>query len=159
MTNESATPYLKDIFELYQDKKVYEFYPDGPLSKDQAQDELNFFIKEFREKNIPCFLILNKQNKNFMGVCGFSGFSGNSIDVGYMLFENYWHQGFATECLVTLLKWGVKNIQASRIIAYTPSDHLASISVMKKSGMIYYETKISPIYNVICDYYIYFIDN
>ena len=98
---------------------------------------------------------MNKEDKSFIGLCGFSGASQESIDVGYMLLEKYWNRGFATECLIKLLEWGNHYFNFSRIIAYTPSEHFASITVMKKSGMIYKETKISPIYHVICDYYVW----
>ena len=50
ITEESINPYLNELFDLYQNEKIHEFYPDGPMSKEQARGELDFFIREFKEK-------------------------------------------------------------------------------------------------------------
>jgi RimJ/RimL family protein N-acetyltransferase len=50
----------------------------------------------------------------------------NEVEVGYLLHKNYWGKGYATEALNALLNWAKKNISHQYIIAFAPTQHVAS---------------------------------
>lgn len=67
------------------------------------------------------------------------GFAGEPDDegktmVGYGLDVRFHGQGFATEALLAMCKWGFSHEHLLRIVADTPSQHMASQKVLIKSG-------------------------
>lgn len=54
--------------------------------------------------------------------------------VGYVIDEQYWNLGYATEALTTLLKWGFSFSILKIVNADTPADNYASQKVLLKCG-------------------------
>jgi len=57
------------------------------------------------------------------------------IEVGYLLREQYWAQGFATEVATLLLAHAHDTLGCQRLVATVDADHPASIRVLDKIGM------------------------
>jgi len=58
-----------------------------------------------------------------------------SLDFGYALARQYWGNGYMTEALKTLLRFGFTELGAHRICAECDPSNLASARVMEKAGM------------------------
>jgi len=60
--------------------------------------------------------------------------SNTEIRLGYLLSENAWGKGFATELVSGFIKWCRGQSSISLITGGVASDNLASIRVLEKSG-------------------------
>jgi ribosomal-protein-alanine N-acetyltransferase len=58
-------------------------------------------------------------------------------EVAYCLGRQYWGKGIATEALITVLKFGLEEVNFNRIEAYHAVNNVASGKVMKNAGMKY----------------------
>jgi len=59
----------------------------------------------------------------------------HDLELGYRLKREFWNQGFATEGSLLLLHHAFETLDASRVIAVTLAENLASRKVMEKIGM------------------------
>jgi len=57
------------------------------------------------------------------------------IQVGYMLYPEYWGRGYATEMCVGLLRYGFATLGLPQIVAITDPEHHASQHVLRKAGL------------------------
>ena len=57
------------------------------------------------------------------------------IQVGYVLFRDYWGRGYATEMSIALLRHGFMELGLQRIVAITNLPNVASQRVLLKSGL------------------------
>ncbi|MEK1832372.1 GNAT family protein [Priestia megaterium] len=72
-----------------------------------------------------------------MGNCAFIGWSNkhSKAEIGYVLNKTYWGQGFATEALNELIRFGFDVIHLNRIEGGCDIDNIGSEKVMLKVGM------------------------
>ena len=57
------------------------------------------------------------------------------IQVGYVLFCEYWGRGYATEMSVALLRYGFSELALEKIVGITDLGNLRSQHVLEKSGL------------------------
>jgi ribosomal-protein-alanine N-acetyltransferase len=57
------------------------------------------------------------------------------IQVGYVLFREYWGRGYATEMCIELLRYGFSELQLPRIVGITDLANTGSQHVLEKSGL------------------------
>ncbi len=57
------------------------------------------------------------------------------IEVGYMLLQDAWGQGFATEACKRLVRFGFEMTSLPEIVATTDPENTASQNVLKKAGL------------------------
>jgi ribosomal-protein-alanine N-acetyltransferase len=134
---------IKYLELLDGDPIVKKFFPQGARSKEEVESMIQRFLNYYKEHGLPCFLIFDKDTGEFIGRCGFGLVESGEVEVGYVLHQKYWGQGYGTEALKVLLVWAEKNIPNEYIIAFAPVDHIASQRVMEKCGMQYYKNDIS----------------
>ena len=142
---------LDNLEQLNTDPDVRAFFPDGIQNRAQTEKRMLELINNYKEHNLPGFIISEKESNAFLGRCGFSLLENNEVEVGYLLHKNYWGKGYATEALNALLNWAKKNISHQYIIAFAPTQHVASQRVMEKCGMALYKTDIA--HGVECKFY------
>ena len=118
-----------------------EFFPNGALSDNQIPEMIERFVGGYEKHKTPIFIVFDKDN-NFIGRAGFAYTNElDAIEIGYVLDHKSWGKGYATEITKTLLDWAKDNLKYDEIFAFTGSNHLASIAIMKKVGMDYIENK------------------
>ncbi|HEY0134310.1 MAG TPA: GNAT family N-acetyltransferase [Nannocystis sp.] len=66
------------------------------------------------------------------------------IQVGYLLYPEYWGRGYATEMCVALLRHGFGTVGLAKIVAITDPDNEASQHVLRKSGLVYIGERSLP---------------
>jgi [ribosomal protein S5]-alanine N-acetyltransferase len=57
------------------------------------------------------------------------------IQVGYVLFSQYWGRGYATEMAVAILRYGFTELRLPEIFAITDKPNVASQRVLIKAGL------------------------
>jgi ribosomal-protein-alanine N-acetyltransferase len=84
------------------------------------------------------FAIINKENDAFMGSIGMNiNQKHNRAELGYWLGKRYWNQGYVTEGVKRIIKYGFEELKLNKIHAGALTRNHASSSVITKSGMQY----------------------
>lgn len=56
-------------------------------------------------------------------------------ELGYMVVQDHWGKGYATEMAKVILDYALSDLKLSRVMAGTDSDNLPSIKILSKIGM------------------------
>lgn len=107
-------------------------YPDG------GAEAFIQSVQENHEKN-PAFIfaIVHKAENQLIGVIGLHIKPFESAEVGYWLGIPYWGQGYMTEALQALIKFGFETQKLNRIYGTYFVFNPASRRVMEKCDMVY----------------------
>lgn len=130
---------VDDLFEIFSDKDTT-YCMTWEVNKTK-EDTLNKFIKVINKRHEQGqsvdWAIVHKESKKVIGNCAFIGWSNkhSKAEIGYVLNKAYRGQGFATEALQELIRFGFEIIQLNRIEGGCDIDNAASEKVMLKVGM------------------------
>lgn len=119
------------------DPLVRSFFPEGPLSPDQVQADLNRHLLNWVNKGFGIFAVIHKTSQIFIGRCGVNQLSNGVVELGYLLLPTYWGQGYATEAASLVLNWSLDHVPVDEIVGWTPEVHVASKRVLEKIGMVF----------------------
>lgn len=61
---------------------------------------------------------------------------GHAADFGYLLNQQYWGQGFATEAAIAVVNWAISLPTIYRVWATCDAENIASAKVLEKSGLV-----------------------
>jgi len=92
----------------------------------QRLDESTVLIISTKHDDTIIGLVLISKNQGVKG--------DRSLNIGYLLAENYWGQGYASELLQALVKHFQSKPNITGIFAGVESDNRASIRVLEKCG-------------------------
>jgi RimJ/RimL family protein N-acetyltransferase len=59
-----------------------------------------------------------------------------ATEMSWRMFPDVWGQGYATEAAAAALAWGLANLQAQRIVAFTTHSNRRSWSIMRRIGLV-----------------------
>ncbi len=108
-----------------------------PYREEDAIAWINMANEGFKAKNNYIFAIRSKENLDFMGGIGLTlDVQNNRAELGYWQAEPFWNQGFTTEAVKGILKFGFEALNLNKIIAVYLTTNEASGRVMIKNGMI-----------------------
>ncbi|MBN1211625.1 MAG: GNAT family N-acetyltransferase [candidate division Zixibacteria bacterium] len=84
------------------------------------------------------FAIERKSDRKLLGAVGLALNQKNSrAELGYWVGKPYWGQGYCTEAVEEVLRYGFEELELNRIHASHFSRNVASAKVMEKIGMKY----------------------
>lgn len=102
---------IDDLFEYVSDTEVVKFEPYAPMSREEAEKNL-----EWRISTDEMIAIELKDTHKVVGNVYLGKRDFNSLEIGYVLNKDYWHKGIAKEACVALIddafKSGVHRIYA-----------------------------------------------
>lgn len=142
-----------NLKKLDMDPEVRAHFPDGVATPEQIRKRISRNRESYKKNGFADFAVIEIETGQFAGRAGFGLIEGGEIEVGYVFLKEYWGRGLAQEALRTLLAWAEQSLSVNRILAYTPTQHEASINVMKKCDMRYLKTDIMR--DVRCVFYEY----
>src|SRR5690606_29035008 len=120
---------------LMTNEKVMTFTGYRSAQKiDFIESELNRWIKENSDQ-VFYWCAENKKNQQFIGWFMLKKTISEFYEIGFMLSENSWNQGFATEIAKEVINFAKTNLHLKKIIASTSIENKASIHVLEKLGM------------------------
>lgn len=127
---------LTDIFELFNDAKVTKFYNIATLANvGEAQRIIDWFQSRFLEKSGIRWGIALKGKNKIIGTVGFNNFTKNHrANIGFDLQSSFWNNGYITEALAVILKFGFSQLEINRIEAEVMQGNIASEKVLSKLG-------------------------
>ena len=126
--------HLHDIYMLFSDTKVTEFYNLLPLKKEQeGQKLLDWFSSRFNEGLGIRWGIALKGKSNIIGSIGFNNYTKkHRANIGYDLKSSYWNRGYMTEALQTVVEFGFNALEINRIEAEVMQGNVISEILLKK---------------------------
>ncbi|MBO6541112.1 MAG: GNAT family N-acetyltransferase [Rhizobiaceae bacterium] len=131
---------LDDLCRLYADKEVRRFFPDGVLSRREAEEEIAWSMHGSDELH-PClrlYAAMDRRTGSFIGRGGFVRWQLDGIvevEIAYMIDKSLWHRGLGSELASVLLDFGFSALPVKHLIAVIDSSNTASIKTAEKIGM------------------------
>lgn len=140
---------LRAMRLLESNPLVMQFTPSRiPQSLEQTQKRLEGQIAN--QSSLTPFGIWAaelKADSEFVGWFMLNPLAPDSLELGYMLIQEYWGKGLATEVCRSLIEFAKTQESIKEIIAKTNFDNDSSIRVLEKLGFTYNETttKAEPV--------------
>jgi ribosomal-protein-alanine N-acetyltransferase len=88
-----------------------------------------------RDEGIRWAIVIKKTDE-VIGTCGYNSHVRKSSrgEIGYELGQEYWGNGYATEALEEIIRYGFKTMKLNRVEAFTVPEAFSSINLLKKLG-------------------------
>ena len=126
--------------EQSHEQHRFNFETYNPRTEEQIKDYVIKLNKQnYNEYILPfLFAIRLKKDGQMIGFIGFK--KGKLIEKGvtevyYSIYKNFWNNGFGTEALKGMLRFGFDELKLHRIFAGCDIDNVASKKILEKSGM------------------------
>jgi ribosomal-protein-alanine N-acetyltransferase len=116
--------------------------PGGFLvhTADETQRKIQERMTLFAQRRLGKFPIFLKGTEEFVGTCGLEPFelSGHpEVELGYRLCLKHWGQGYAAEAATAVLRYGFRDLNLAKIIAFAVPQNKASLKILEKLGFRY----------------------
>ncbi|PYL09681.1 MAG: N-acetyltransferase [Verrucomicrobia bacterium] len=131
------------LFRLNSDPDVLRFVPDKRLLNiEQARQMLiDHPIADYRKHGFGRGACILKSTGEQIGFAGLKYLEElGEVDVAYRLMPTHWGQGLATEAALASVRFGFADLGLKRIIGLVMPENVASVRVLKKTGLRYVET-------------------
>ena len=108
-----------------------------PYHTDDAIQWIAMANKGIEDKSHVIFAITNSADNAFMGGIGLRvNERFNRAELGFWLGEPFWNQGYMSEAVPAVIKFGFRELKLHKIVARHLPNNPASGRVMIKNGMI-----------------------
>jgi RimJ/RimL family protein N-acetyltransferase len=105
-----------------------------PMGFKEAQEYIEDLISFEKENGYSRFAVVNKENNELMGFCGFKTFN-NNLDFGWRYARKFWNQGYGTEVAKEVFEYGKTVLNLDSIVCVAYSENMGSIKIFEKLGM------------------------
>jgi RimJ/RimL family protein N-acetyltransferase len=125
------------LWRLYSDPEVMR-YVGGVKSRAETESGLQTRVLDYYEEHpgLGMWATLERATGACIGFHLLNNIQGESyIQVGYVLFKEYWGRGYATEMASRVLRYGFTDLGLPMICAITNLPNVASQSVLLKAGL------------------------
>jgi RimJ/RimL family protein N-acetyltransferase len=122
---------------LYSDPEVMR-YVGGTKTRVQTETLLKTRVLEYYEKfpGLGMWATLERTTGACIGTHLLNHIQGETyIQVGYVLFSQYWGRGYATEMTIAILRYGFTELALPEIFAITDRPNVSSQRVLLKAGL------------------------
>ncbi|AJS58868.1 GNAT family N-acetyltransferase [Paenibacillus sp. IHBB 10380] len=129
---------FEPLNSILSDPITMSFWP-SPFKVDQTEQWLKRNIESYNNNGYGRWGLELKDTGDLIGDVGIvkTEIDGQpEYDLGYIIYSEYWKQGFAFEAAQACLQYGLHDLKLRRICVNMPSDHVASMRVAEKLGMI-----------------------
>ncbi len=130
---------LDELFALYSDPEIRQYFPEGILNYDDTKEELEWHMNGHPTyPELGLWATIHKETGKFIGRCGLLPWEIDSnleIEIAYLLDKKFWHQGLATEAARGIMRYGFERLTLSRLICLIDPDNIASQRVAENIGM------------------------
>ncbi len=131
---ETKNLYLKSITLEYKDDIFKEFTPEittymVPKSAEKIEETIKFIetsIKENKEGSKFRVVILNKENKDFLGCAGLHHIDRKNPELGIWIKKSAHGHGYGKEAIMALKEWTDRNLDYEHILYPVAVENQAS---------------------------------
>lgn len=160
---ELTTRQLPELLQLQKENKNNPsgcFFPQTCTTYAEAEEFLQNYIKnQYTFFGYGIYGIFNKENKNFLGIAGFSpleniltsdtlnskekifektpenNLNEYSAEIGYSILKKWQQQGIASEVLPPLIHFGKEYLGFTEIVTRIEKSNIASIRLSQKNNL------------------------
>lgn len=137
----SSVEHFDQMYALYSDLDVMLYHGSGPKSDEKIRALVTKIIQHQEKHGFSSGNVFEKETGEFVGRAGLIYVELKDdqpdIEVGYLLYKQFWNRGYATELAKAILNWGFKNLSIDKLVANVRPENSGSINVLKKIGMSY----------------------
>ena len=109
-----------------------------PYHKQHADYWFQMAEFSFKKKEAFVFGIREKENLKLIGAVGLHlDVTNNKAEVGYWLGKSFWNNGYVSEALQAVLKFGFEELKLNKIYASHFHHNPASGKVLEKNGFVF----------------------
>ncbi|HTO99884.1 MAG TPA: GNAT family N-acetyltransferase [Anaerolineales bacterium] len=130
---------LDALWELYCDPQVTRYIPDAPRSREEARDELEWFMNGHPAwPELGLWATILKADGSFIGRCGLLPWNVDGqeeVEVAYTIAREYWGRGLGSEVADGILRYAFDELRLERLISLIDPENTASQRVAVKIGM------------------------
>jgi [ribosomal protein S5]-alanine N-acetyltransferase len=134
---------FEDLFRMYSDPEMREYFPDGVRTADETREELEWFLGgDPRDPRLGLWAMVRKDDGKFVGRCGLLGWEIDGvkeIEIAYMVDKSFWRQGYGAEAARGLVQHGFACTDAPHLIALTDHRHTATIKTAEAAGLTFWK--------------------
>jgi len=126
----------RDVLVFRGDPIVQKY--DDPIihTIQEAETFINELLDEYRAQEGISWLLELKDQKTVIGGFGFHHWDQyhRRAEAGYGIAHAYWGQGFGSEALKAMLRYGFETMNLNRIYARTIADNHESVRLLERNG-------------------------
>lgn len=126
--------HLDELFSIYGDEETMRYYDLFPYkSREEVKKEVDRKDERISNGNgIRWGIFLNNE---LIGTCGFNYYEKNGWGIlGYDLNKSYWGNGYMTEAINAITRYGFSKLEIHRLVAHVVPGNIASEKVLVKCG-------------------------
>jgi len=129
----------RDMFLLNADPEILKYTGDIPFKDEAAAEAFIRNYDHFRKHGFGRWVIVDKKTNAYLGWCGLKQHADGMVDLGYRIKKERWGQGIASETAHACLDYGFKTLNLDKIVGRSVRANLASIHILEKIGMQFWE--------------------
>jgi ribosomal-protein-alanine N-acetyltransferase len=132
---------LEDVEDMYSygsNEEVSKWVTwDTHHTLSDTKEFVEFVRSQYENKKVAPWGIEYKENGKFIGTIDFVSWQVNhhAAEIGYVLSQDYWGKGIATEAANEVIRFGFNKMDLVRIQAKCLVENIGSARVMEKAGM------------------------
>ncbi len=132
------TSHADGLFQLFTDPQVTEYFPVYTFS--QPADLLPviaMFSSRFKDGNFIRWGISLQGESELIGTIGYNAYTANHrATIVFALLPQFWGQGFASEAIKEVARFGFQELQINRIEAEVIPSNTGSIKTLQRLGFV-----------------------
>lgn len=128
---------LEELYKILSDPETMSFWPE-PFTREGAQSWIDNSKQSFKQYGFGRMAMVLKESNVIIGDCGFKRATidgKEENDLGFIVYKDFWKQGFGREAALATFKYGIQKLGLSRIVANMEDSHIASRTVAEQIGL------------------------
>ncbi len=130
---------LDNLYELYRDPEIRQYFPDGTRTYEETAEELAWFEHGHpQHPELGLWATIHKETGQFIGRCGLLPWTiegTEEVEIAYMIAKPYWRQGLGSEVAKALVQYGFETLHLETLIALIDPAHEASKRTAQSAGL------------------------
>lgn len=127
----------EDLYRILGDEEIMRYFgAETYTSIEQMLDMIAWYDYSYRERDAVRFGIALKGTDRLIGTCGFHSWEPTEYraEVVAVLAKEYWNQGYMTEALRRVMRYGYEEMNLFRIQAKVEPPNIASRKMFENLG-------------------------
>ena len=131
--------HILDLYKIFSNSKVTEYYDLETLQKKEEAEKIFLHHQEkFLNNQGIRWGISLKEEDNIIGTIGYNSYEKNHrANIAYDLRYEYWGNGYISEAILGVIKFGFNVLEVNRIEATVMPGNIESEKVLEKAKFTY----------------------
>ena len=128
---------VDDLAQMLKNPRVMYAY-EHTFSQQDIQDWLDRQINRYNRYGFGLWAVVLKNTNEMIGQAGLTWQpykNAQVLEIGYLLKETFWHNGYATEAANVCKEYAFDVLNQSKVYSVIKADNIASFNVAQRIGM------------------------